>query len=316
MGRRLTHACTDNVLTSDRTVCAGRSRAIVAYGQPPCRPRVSRVAFVTAAFGLYERALHDPIVQEMIEPPPSFVAFCDTIFAAQVLRTTEEALRGRTRSKLADSVWELDWSGYHRQLAPREFMVVNGSCSNFQMAKWYKMQFYLVPRLRLFDWVVWMDATIALRDPLCSHFIASGTHSLISVHYAPRRCSLHAEMVATAESARYKEVRDAGFSRVHDYTRAGQPDLFGMWLTCFNVHNMKHNATVPALNLWHRETRIYMNDQLAFPHVAWQFRDVLRVGSLLERQDKRRSSSNPSCYGGFPCSFLKLKHGMNASLEG
>ena len=299
------------------TVCASKSRAITGVWRPS-GPSAARVAFVTAAFGLYETALHEPAAQEMMGPPPSFIAFSDTMFAAHVLGTTvkELATRNMTRSRRDGSAWELDWTPYHTQLAATQNFLSNASLGlslEFRKARWYKMQFHLVPRLRGYHWVVWMDTSIALRDPFCSHYIARGEHSLIAVHYGPRKCSTNEELRQTVKSPKYSAFKDSVSSYMRSYQLAGQPESFGMWLTCLIVYNMRHNATVPALDKWHKETHMLGNDQLTFPYVMWQHRNVLSIGSLLEGRVRRITTTNPSCYGGMPCAFIKLKHGLNMS---
>ena len=281
------------------------------------RTTTSRVAFITVMLGLYELSLKEPVEQLHLTPPPDFLAFCDIDFAAHALRRDADELRqdARTVARPNGSAWMLDWTPYHITHAAnrtgegeRRQRGGIGGHQKFAAGKWFKMQFYRIPRLQRYRWVVWMDGTIELLGANCASFIASAGYALIGLNFAPRRCSLRLELEPTLLGGKYDD--QPVLEQLVRYARAGMPEVYGMWLTSLIVFDLGHAHTRAWLDTWYAETQEWSSqDQLSFPYVAWTFRERLPVSSFVpERLDPERGDSM-GCYYGFPCAFDKRWHG-------
>ena len=295
------------VLRDDKSRRAGRTR----------RTTTSRVAFITVMLGTYELSLKEPVEQLHLRQPPDFLAFCDFDFAAHALRRDADELRraARTVARPNGSVWLLDWTPYHLTHAANTTSERGrrqggniGATQKFAAGKWFKMQFYRIPRLQRYRWVVWMDGTIELLGAHCASFIATAGHALIGLNFAPRRCSLRLELEPTLLGGKYNG--QPVLEQLARYARAGLPEAYGMWLTSLIVFDLGHAHTRAWLDTWYAETQEWSSqDQLSFPYVAWKFRERLPVSSFVpERLDPERGDSL-GCYYGFPCAFDKRWHG-------
>lgn len=282
----------------------------------------SSIAFITALFGDYEKSLKEPAIQQGASP--KFIAFCDESFARAWLFAHGYTARGWTKAAVKQaalvpgSSWHLDWTPYHKQ-----YVGLNNTkgptaswttfTKMFKVAKWYKLQFFRIPRLRRFERVVWMDATVALCDPQCARFAVYVAHSLTSVHFHPRNCSVLEELRHSTDGPKYFGQPMA--QQVASYLREGQPERYGMWLTCFTIHDMKNIATESFLDTWYTQTvKWSLQDQLSFPYAAWKHQSShFSVASLLE-SDHRKRGWSPGDYRGMPCAFVKVPHGSHATV--
>jgi len=266
-----------------------------------------KVAFITVMLGLYERTLKEPVVQLGLATTPRFIAFCDATFAAHTLRRPREELlaAATTTAQLNGSVWRLDWTPHHLQHAANA-SAAHGT--NFGLGKWYKMQWYRIPRLRSYRWVVWMDGTVELLGARCASFIAGGAHSLIGLHFPPRRCSVRSELAPTLTGGKYHG--QPVLEQMRRYALDGQPEAFGMWLTTILVFDAAHPLTRRFVDAWYDEVNAWSSqDQLSFPYLAWKYRDVLPVSSFVPERLNAIRGDSLGCYYGFPCAFDKRWHG-------
>ena len=284
----------------------------------------SSIAFITAVFGDYEKSLKEPALQQ--GATAKFIAFCDEPFAKAWLSMHGYTSRGWTKAASSNkqtaavpgSSWHLDWKPYHSQYV--DLNNTKGPTPSwthftkmFKVAKWYKTQFFRIPRLRRFDRIVWMDATIALCDPQCARFATNGAHSLTSVHFHPRNCSVLEELRHSTDGPKY--FAQPMVQQVASYLKEGQPERYGLWLTCFNIHDMTNMATESFLNTWYTQTGKWsLQDQLSFPYAAWKHQSSnFSVASLLESDYQKRGWS-PGDYRGMPCAFVKIPHALRATV--
>jgi hypothetical protein len=196
--------------------------------------------------------------------------------------------------------WTLDYTPYH-ELYPSP--LDNGSFINslknnkhpFNTAKFYKQQFYLIPCLRQYDIVIWMDATIEILDSgfaahvnsivRSGHYVGTSDHpvrmgllanevqaSVGCGKYATRRWAGHTQPFQDVR-AQYKDYLRMGFvERKHrnvtlSYRRNQTP--IGVWWTAVVFFDMKSPESLRFLDSWYLQGLKYTTqDQVTFPFVC------------------------------------------------
>ena len=249
--------------------------------------RWPKVAFISACIGTYEKSTKHHVPQSID---------CDFIFFTDVNIDN----RGN---------WEIDRTPYHLlNLSRVDTGVFRNSFVNnkhsFNMAKFYKEQFYLIPRLSKYDIVIWLDATIEIKysrtaEYVCRVFRDRPEMYVQTIHHHSRFGILQSEVKAS-RFFRYTSTFWAGqpqpFQDVEqqyrDYIREGYNESYwkdlnirdltyrnnvtthyGVWVTCFVAWNMAHSQSKVFLDLWFLENlRHTTQDQVSFPYVAQKLR--------------------------------------------
>lgn len=196
--------------------------------------------------------------------------------------------------------WDIDTTEYHYKFpSPRDNGKQKNSLKNnkhtFNIAKYYKQQFHLIPRLKKYDVVVWIDGTVAITNKHTSRDIIKSmddTGSPVTCEHRKHRRSLQKE----AEVSVSKKLRLPKYASTHwngqdqpyqdtvaqydhyvknGYTEQYWVDLkpknryYGVFVTCLTAWNMKDNNTENFLNQWYDQTLIHTTqDQIGFAYVA------------------------------------------------
>lgn len=112
-----------------------------------CSPTIGhhRIAFISSNYGGYEKTCKSYTPQNA-----DFIFFTDN-------------------PTIQSNCWQIDTTPYHFLDNPigNNGAFLNSMRNNrnpFNIAKYYKQQFHRIPRLRQYDIIVWLDATIQLRD--------------------------------------------------------------------------------------------------------------------------------------------------------
>jgi hypothetical protein len=166
----------------------------------------------------------------------------------------------------------------------------------FNQAKYFKCQFYRIPRLRDYDLVVWLDGTIEIKNPrLSEHLleIAKEGWPCATMNHDLRNGSLALEAEASVfhryrghywhfqrqppqnvpaqwreyvrrgyNDTLYNHLRPAYRSQVHD-------DPMGVWLTCLVSWDMHNPMTELFLDRWYLEVLNFTTqDQVSFAYLV------------------------------------------------
>ena len=238
----------------------------------------ARIAFVTAIIGHYESKY--PFV-----PPQS-------------VPTDFYCFRGGEAVADSDSRWIVDNYPYHLDPLYQQAAGDNGTRWNsytnnqhsFMVAKFYKMNFYLFPRLKKYDVIVWIDGSLNFKETSVSASvlrILQGNEN-IAMFELPR-ATLRREATLSAYTGRYLSTHWAGQNQpLQDiealyraivlsgydemYWRRVRPDrpLYGMWVTCFVAFKMTDTRTHRMLYEWYQHTLEYTQDQMTLSLVLQQ----------------------------------------------
>lgn len=188
------------------------------------------ICFITAIYGNYETACK-PFVKQSI--PCDFICFTDN-------------------PKIDTNGWELDTT----TLLPLG--------SSFFQAKFFKQQFFKIPRLQKYDTIVWVDGTIELINTDTAKLLSIEPEMVLYEHEYHRELII--EVIEASKLKRYEgqNIKQQWI----DYLDEGFKES-NVWITCFISFKKNH---IPFLNEWWNQTLKYTTeDQVSFPYVCWKF---------------------------------------------
>jgi len=196
---------------------------------------------------------------------------------------------------LESNGWIIDTTPYHLE-NPNPFddqTYVNSLSNNkhtFNIAKYYKQSFQHIPRLKPYEVVVWLDATLEIIHDKVSEYVLQNIyeHKMIGWHHEWRRGNLMDEVKASIVEDKYKHpfwnnqlqpfqdvckqyevyIKDGYRNEFfQSHTRLQQPtrEHFGVWVTCF-VAFLQHEPSIARfLELWYLQTlKFSTQDQVSF----------------------------------------------------
>lgn len=233
----------------------------------------TKICFITAIYGNYELSCK-PFAPQTVKT--DFICFTDN-------------------PNIARNGWIIDTTPYHihckSELDDGAFInSLQNNTHTFNIAKYYKQSFRLIPALKKYDVVVWIDGTIEITHERTSEYILNRIYDkkIIGWHHEHRGGILKNEVDASAEFYRYNSTFWNGQSQplqdvvlqyqtyLEDgYSESFFRDLipenpcFGVWLTCFVAFLMTDTEVTKFLDLWYLQTLKYTTqDQVGFPYVC------------------------------------------------
>ena len=246
---------------------------------------MTKVAFITSILGSYESTCK-PFVKQTIDC--DFICFTDN-------------------PNMEKNGWELDLNPYfdtHKSPIDSGLYVnsvhkkgrleVLNNRHTFNLAKYYKQQWKLIPRLKDYDVVIWMDGTLEILSEnvaeymleMCPKYdIVTWQHEMrggflfheayssylpkyLDVNYMGQKQPYQDVMRQYCAYLRdgYDEEYFTKFSRVEG---RGRGDHFGVWATGFVAFNNKNEKINDFLDRWYLQTLKYTTqDQVGFPKVV------------------------------------------------
>lgn len=231
-----------------------------------------KIAFITAIYSNYEASCK-PFIQQTI--PTDFICFTDN-------------------ENIINNGWIVDKTPYHyNNKSPVDNDTYINSLSNnthtFNIAKYYKQNFYNIPILNKYDVIVWIDGSIEITNNNTSNWIMENIykHKIIGWEHEHRNGILKNEVDSSTDS-RYtsnfwnnqsQPIQDIS-GQYNTYINNGYDENYfkninkeranlGVWITCF-VAFLKNDDTVKTfLNEWYLQTLKYSTqDQIGFSYVC------------------------------------------------
>lgn len=232
---------------------------------------MTKICYITAIYGDYEKSCKK-YVKQTIES--DFICFTDN---AEIIKNN----------------WEIDTNPYHithkNTIDNDEY--VNSLCNNthtFNIAKYYKQSFHLIPRLQIYDIIIWLDATIEIIYDKTSEYILSKIfdNKIITWHHEWRFGMLYNEVQAAASHDKYCNTTWNGQKQPYqdvkkqymEYINDGYDEYlfkrsnhhsphYGVWITCFIAFLQKDEKIRSFLNHWYLQTLKYTTeDQVSFSY--------------------------------------------------
>jgi len=235
---------------------------------------VAKICFITAIYGNYESCCK-PFQKQSVET--DFICFTDSL-------------------NIVSNGWTIDNTPYHHEHPSPldDGQYVNSFSNNqhtFNIAKYYKQSFRFIPRLSIYDVVVWLDGTIEITNPNVSSWIMDNIHDkkIIGWEHERRGGRLIEEVIDSSTFHRYcssfwnnqaQPLQDVLFQyseylkdgyNDEDYYKKLDPDRrnFGVWITCFVAFLQKDSSVKEFMDLWYLQTLNYSTqDQIGFPYVC------------------------------------------------
>jgi len=266
-------------------------------------------AYITAIYGSYETSAKVYIPQSL---PSDFICFTDN-------------------PNIIANDWIIDTTPYHlTHPSPLDDGTRCNSLANnkhtFNIAKYYKEQWHLIPRLATYDYVIWLDGTMSITHPEVSEhlykiFSRSPREKVITIEHDWRFGSLEAEVMASVMPvcgrycvtewfgqkqpyqdilAQYKIYLAEGYTDYFWKQRSPNREHYGVFVTCFVAWPMGPHSeeTKHFLNMWYAHNlQFTTQDQIAFPFICQ------KLGILPYIFPDETTCGNQSK------SFFYLKHG-------
>jgi hypothetical protein len=192
----------------------------------------------------------------------------------------------------------------------------SGSQDYYNIVKFYKMNFFLFPRMQQYDYVVWLDGTIEVHSDTAALTISTklqdistkGFHVMLFEH---TRSTLEYEAMASATDKRwapppppsqseasmhtheqysYDKNKNNVLHQLQTYSELGYSEakwraidsarpLYGLWVTCFIAYDMREPSTQLFLQSWFTHTQLFSSQcQLSFSFLCQMNRIADRAG--------------------------------------
>lgn len=216
------------------------------------------VAFITAIYGDYDTSCKK-YAKQSIE--------CDFICFTN-------------NPEITNNNWIIDTTPYHLF---NKSKIDNGSYINsisnnqhtFNIAKYYKQNFYNIPRLNDYKLIIWIDGSIQVTNCKTAEYILEKikTNSIVAWQHEFRDGPLKQEVIASnferytsnfwfGQHQPYQDV----LMQYNEYIKNGYVDI-GVWITCFIGFDNKCSRTREFLDFWYLQTLMYTTqDQIGFPY--------------------------------------------------
>jgi len=235
---------------------------------------MSKICFITAIYGNYEASCKKFAKQTVAT---DFICFTDN-------------------PNIIQNGWTIDTTAYHiTNPNPQDNGTYVNSLANnkhtFNVAKYYKQSFQLIPRLREYKCVVWLDGTIEIIHTHTAEYllnriditpIVGWAHSVSNgILLNEAKASLFPRYTSTFWNGQHQPVQDV-VAQYNAYIADGYDNLywrfknrfsndFGVWITCFVAFNNKNPEVTAFLDMWYLQTLKYTTqDQISFPYVCWK----------------------------------------------
>jgi Protein of unknown function (DUF616) len=173
--------------------------------------------------------------------------------------------------------WNIIRRPYHQEAQPVHGVnsLQNGTLDdrtrNMMTAKYYKAQTHRIDILKDYDYYIWIDGSIRLRDSfleeVCKLF--DNGSELISFQHS-KRSTLADELAESRKSVKYKTQNLE--KQIADYRSAGYKDDLGLYENTIMIR--KNTAKNAALfdEWWRHNVQYSYQDQLSFPYCAWKLK--------------------------------------------
>ena len=293
-----------------------------------------QICGISAMLGVYEKTAKEPV-----EPlVPSFPLFLVT--DQEHLLRANSSSSSWTRIRLNSTLWQEDCRKPEFVGAP------NNPCDQpflFNLAKFYKMQFYRVPQIQEAgcNVVIWLDATLQIKKASFMGQMADraerGQNFVVYVQDGPRKGWQRGEVIDEVRrskhgkyggkqpgsfgppqnvSGQYQRYLAEGFREkwfenatwLDEYKGVGNDSKYGLYITCMVLFDLRRPDTKSFLDCWWKENILgSTQDQVGFPYCAFKLKT--RIHALPDSEEPTRWDPYDEKADSNPY-FRKLRHGI------
>lgn len=195
----------------------------------------------------------------------------------------------------ANSQWgRYSWGGVNKSSAVHNVMA----------AKFYKMNAYLLPELKGYDQIFWLDAHMLHQRKTLNPLLKDQVGKLLENHMMvmpshPERSTVSSEVVPAAKQA-VQTTKDR--TVYHDTAEAfkhqvkeGFKDDAGLWWCGVFAYDAKEMQVQQALQAWWKEVQMYtFRDQISFPYIVQKYSVLVR--SISPAEMVRHVENDPTTF--------------------
>jgi hypothetical protein len=207
-----------------------------------------KIAVITAIYGNY-----DIIKEPNIKNKTAFDWFCFT-----------------DNSNMTSSSWKIVNTPYHTIHEPEYYNSIQDTrTKNMMSAKFFKMKEHTIDILKNYDYYIWIDGSISLRDNFVNNIneIIDKNVNLVNFKHSERN-NVKDE---TAFSIPMKKYKSQNLQQQYDsYVSAGFPDTQGLFENTVIVR--RNNSVINTLfdDWWEQNKQYSYQDQISYPFVLWK----------------------------------------------
>jgi hypothetical protein len=149
--------------------------------------------------------------------------------------------------------------------------IINNNTRNMMYAKYYKIQTHKIDILEKYDYYIWIDGSLYLRDNFVNNILnlinSNKNIDLINFKHSSRS-NIKDETYFCKD---WKKYKDQELENQHkNYINSGFPDNIGLFeLTSFYRKNNKQTNNVFD-NWWLQNQKFSYQDQLSLPYSIWK----------------------------------------------
>jgi hypothetical protein len=245
---------------------------IIKYDKEGLELNEPKIAYITAIYGNYEVSCK-PFVQQTI--PTDFICFTDN-------------------ENIINNGWIIDVTPYHynNKSSIDNDTYINSLKNNshtFNIAKYYKQNFYNIPILKKYDVIIWIDGSIEIINENTSNLIIKNIneYKIIGWEHEYRQGNLKNEVDASTDSrytstfwnnqsqpiqdvlGQYNTYIDNGYDENYFKNINNERSNLGVWVTCFIAFLNNDDIIKQFLDEWYLQTLKYSTqDQIGFSYVC------------------------------------------------
>jgi len=207
-----------------------------------------KIAFITAIVGNYEVRLHESVKQSV---PCDFIAFTDGLINSN------------------------SWKTYPLTHHPTFLK------TDYDIAKWYKLQFYKIDFLKEYDFIVWLDGSLEITNPNLAETIINNNNVCSLFSHEWRNGLLINEAIGMRDNKRYDDeeplmIMDRFYNNGYKETffklyNKNIPS-YGVFITCL-IAWKNCNLLIDFFDEWWTlHLSLSKNDQLTFSYLCWKYK--------------------------------------------
>lgn len=170
--------------------------------------------------------------------------------------------------------WKCITQPYHLEACPQTFNDIKDKrIFNMMSAKYYKAQTHNIPLLAPYDYYIWIDGSIFLRDNFINNVLEtiqqSGPSDIISFKHSARNNILD-EVKESVGMNKYRGIADKIVNQYNDYIGQGFKDDVGLFENTVMIKRNNPKSSTIFDMWWEHNVKYSYQDQISFPFVLWK----------------------------------------------
>jgi GR25 family glycosyltransferase involved in LPS biosynthesis len=180
-----------------------------------------------------------------------------------------------TNEEIKSNSWKIITTPYHLSDNTKgknsiHDNINNHSIYNMMIAKYYKIQSHYIDILQSYDYIVWIDARVLVKNEFIPFIFSmiEKNKKLINYQHSERN-NIMKEVSESLKQKRYVEQKIINQYQI--YKERGFPDQSGLFENTVFIRTIKDKNINDIFDLWWKHNVEYsFQDQLSYPYVLWK----------------------------------------------